>query len=130
MLCLWKEVLLFNDFDLEVTVSGWYPEGETKSLWIVSASMGYTIPEMGKTVLFTAYQSIFSPTLNHNFLSTMQMRLHDMVVNETPKCQCLKPTNLSHSISMRGDNVDDVLVIPLELSNHPKKNLKPVRGTN
>jgi hypothetical protein len=61
------------------------------------------------------HQSIFSPTLNHNLLSTMQLRLHDVVVNKTPKFQCLKPTNLSHSISVRGDNVDDVLVIPLDL---------------
>jgi hypothetical protein len=43
------------------------------------------------------------------------MRLHEVVVNETPKFQCLKPTNLSHSISVIGDNVDDVLVIPLDL---------------
>jgi hypothetical protein len=38
-----------------------------------------------------------------------------VVVTETPKFQCLKPTNLSHSISMRGDNVDELLVIPLDL---------------
>jgi hypothetical protein len=43
------------------------------------------------------------------------MRLHDVVVNETPKFQCLKPTYLSHSISMRGDDVEDVLFIPLDL---------------
>jgi hypothetical protein len=45
----------------------------------------------------------------------MQMRLHDVIVNETPKFEFLNPTNLSHSISVIGDNVDDVLVIPLEL---------------
>jgi hypothetical protein len=60
-------------------------------------------------------QSIFSPTLNHNLISTMQFRLHDVIVNETPKFQCLNPTNLSHSISARGDNVDDVSVITLDL---------------
>jgi hypothetical protein len=70
---------------------------------------------MGKTVLLIVHKSIFSPNLNHNLISTMQMRLHDVVVIETPKCQCLKPTNLSHSISMRGDNVEDILVIPLDL---------------
>jgi hypothetical protein len=43
------------------------------------------------------------------------MRLHDVIVNETPKFQYLNPTNLPHSISVIGDNVDDVLVIPLEL---------------
>jgi hypothetical protein len=45
----------------------------------------------------------------------MEMRLHDVVVNDTPKFQCLKPTKLSHSISMIGDNVEEVLVIPLNL---------------
>jgi hypothetical protein len=110
-----KEVLVFNNFDLEVTVTGWDPEGETQSLRIVSASLGYTMPQSGKTVLLIVHQSILSPTLNHNLLSTMQMRLHAVVVNETPKFQCFKPTNISHSISVRGGNVDDVLFIPLEL---------------
>jgi hypothetical protein len=45
----------------------------------------------------------------------MQMRLNDVIVNETPKFQSLNSTNLSHSISVRGDNVDELLVIPLEL---------------
>jgi hypothetical protein len=53
--------------------------------------------------------------VNHNLLSTMQMRLHDVIVNETPKLKSLNPTNLSHSISVRCDNVVDILVIPLEL---------------
>jgi hypothetical protein len=91
------------------------PEGETQSLRIVSAAMGYTIPESGQTVLLIAHQSMFSPSLNHNLLNTMQMRLHDVIVNETPKFQSLNPTKLSHSISVRGDNVEDVLLIPLEL---------------
>jgi hypothetical protein len=110
-----KEVLVFNDFDREVTVPGWDPEGETQSLSIVSTEMGYTIPESGKTVLLIDHQSIFSPSLSHNLLSTMQMRLHDVIVNETPKFQSLNPTELSHSISVRGDHVEDVLLIPLEL---------------
>jgi hypothetical protein len=110
-----KEVLVFNDFYREVTVTGWYPEGKNQSLIIFSAAMGYTIPESGQTMLLIAHQSIFSPSLNHNLISTMQMRLHDVIVNETPKFQYLNPTKLSHSISVRGDNVDDVLLIPLEL---------------
>jgi hypothetical protein len=43
-----KEVLVFNDFDREATFAGWDPEGEIQSLSIVSAAMGYTIPESGK----------------------------------------------------------------------------------
>jgi hypothetical protein len=76
--------------------------------------MGYTIPHSDQTVLLIVHQSIFSPSLNHNLLITMQMRLHDVIVNETPKFQSLNPTKLSHSISAIGDNVEDVLVIPLE----------------
>jgi hypothetical protein len=68
-----KNVLVFNNFDREVTVTGWYPEGEPQSLRIASAAMGYTIPQLGKTVILIVHQSIFSPSLNHNFLSTMQM---------------------------------------------------------
>jgi hypothetical protein len=110
-----KEVLVFNDFEREVTVTGWNTEVETQSLRIVSAALGYTIPQSGKNVLLIVHQSILSPTLNHNLLSTMQLRLYDVVVNEKPKFQYLNLTNLSHSISKRGDNVDDLLVIPLEL---------------
>jgi hypothetical protein len=110
-----KEVLVFNDYDREVTVAGWDPEGETQSLSIVSAAMCYTVPESGKTVLLIAHQSISSPSLSHNLLSTMQMRLHDVIVNETPKSQYMSPTKLSHYISVRGDNVEDVVLIPLEL---------------
>jgi hypothetical protein len=66
-------------------------------------------------VLLIVHQSIFSRSLNHNLLSTMQMRLHDVIVNETPKFQSLNATKLSHSIIVRGDNVDDVLITPLEL---------------
>jgi hypothetical protein len=87
-----KEVLVFNYFDREVTVTGWYSEGETQSLQIVSEALGYTIRESGNNVLFIVHQSIFSPNLNHNCLGTMQLRLHDVVVNETPKFKCLKTT--------------------------------------
>jgi hypothetical protein len=98
--------LVFNDFDWEVKVTSWDLEEENKSLRIVSEDMGYTIPDIGKTALLIIHQSILITSLSHNLLSTMQMRLHDVVVNETPTFQCLKPTDLSHSISVQGDDVD------------------------
>jgi hypothetical protein len=110
-----KKVHIFNDFDREVTVTGCDPEEETQPLWIVSAALGYTIPQTGKTVRFIFHQIIFSPILAHNLLCIIKMRLYDVVVNETPKFQCQAPTDLSHTISVRGDNVDSVLIIPLEL---------------
>jgi hypothetical protein len=35
-----KEVLVFNDFDREVPVTGWDLEGETQSLRILSVALG------------------------------------------------------------------------------------------
>jgi hypothetical protein len=110
-----KEALIFNYFYREVTASGYDPSAETKSLSTVSAALGYAVPEMGQNVLLIVHQAISIPMLNHNLLCTMQMRLHDVVVNETPKFQSLEPTSLSHTISVRGDEVDVVLVIPLYL---------------
>jgi hypothetical protein len=110
-----KEALIFNDFDREVTVSGYYPSGETKSLRTVSSALGYAIPETRKNVFLIVHQDISLPTLYHNLLNTMQMRLHGVVAHETPKFQSLEPTSLSHTISVRGDEMDDVLVIPLDL---------------
>jgi hypothetical protein len=52
-----KEVLGFNDFYREVTVIGWYPEGETQSLRIVSSALGYTMPQSGKNVLLIVHQT-------------------------------------------------------------------------
>jgi hypothetical protein len=81
----------------------------------VSAALGYVIPQAGNTVILIVHQGISLPHLEQNLLSTMQMRLHGVVVNETPKFQCLEPTNLPQTISVRGVNVDDVLIVPLDL---------------
>jgi hypothetical protein len=94
-----KEALIFNDFDREVTVSGYDPIGETNSLRTVSMALGYAVPETGQNVLLIVHQSISIPTLSHNLLCTMQMRLYDVVVNETPKFQSLEPTSLSYTIA-------------------------------
>jgi hypothetical protein len=45
----------------------------------------------------------------------MQLRLRNAILNETPKFHSFNLTKLSHSISVRDDNVDAVLVIHLEL---------------
>jgi hypothetical protein len=88
-----KEALLYNDFDREVTVYGYDPAGETKSLCSVYAFMEYVIPQAEKMVILIIHQGIHLPHLEHNLLSTMQMRLNDVIVNVTSKFQCLEPTN-------------------------------------
>jgi hypothetical protein len=96
-------------------LSGYDPAEDTKSMRIVSAALGYVIPQTGKTVILIIHQGIHLPHVENKFLNTMQLLLHAVIANETPNFQCLEPTNLSHTISVRGDNVDDVLVIPFDL---------------
>jgi hypothetical protein len=43
------------------------------------------------------------------------MRLNDVVVNETPKFPCANPTNLSHTITVKGENMNDDMIIPSDL---------------
>jgi hypothetical protein len=66
-------------------------------------------------MILIIHRGISLPHLEHKLLSTMQFRLHAVNVNETPKLQCLEPTNISHTIIVKGENADDVLIIPLDL---------------
>jgi hypothetical protein len=80
-----KEALLFKSFNCEVTISGYDPAVESESLWIVSPALGFVIPKTGKTVLLIIHRGIHFPHYEQNLLSTMQIRLHDVILNNTPK---------------------------------------------
>jgi hypothetical protein len=58
---------IFNDFDREVTVTGWEPAGEIQSLRTISEALGYTMQQSVKTVLLIVHQSILSPTMNTTY---------------------------------------------------------------
>jgi hypothetical protein len=99
-----------------VNVSGYDPKGPVgMALKTVSARMAYNVPGSGRVVLLIVNQAINLPYFPHNLLNPMQMRLSDVVVNETPKFQCFNPINLYHTITVRVENVDDELIIPLDL---------------
>jgi hypothetical protein len=99
-----------------VSVSGYDPNGHVDvALKTVSAAMSYDVPGSGGAVILIVHQAINLPYLPHNLLNTMQMRLNDVVVNETPKFQCSNPTNIYHTITVEGDYLNDELVIPLDL---------------
>jgi hypothetical protein len=67
-------------------------------------------------VLLMLHQHISLPQLEHNSLRTMQTRLHDVVVNETPQFQCFEPINIFHTINVRGNIMDDVFIIPFDFN--------------
>jgi hypothetical protein len=110
------EVITFQDFERPVNVSGYDPKGPVAmALKSVSAGMAYDVPGSGRVVIIIVHQEINLPHLPYNLLNPMQMRLNDVVVNETPKLQCDNPTNISHTITVKVDNMNDELIIPLDL---------------
>jgi hypothetical protein len=109
------EVITFQDFERPVNVSGYDPKGPVSmALKTVSSGMAYDVPGSRRVVIIIVHQEINLPHFPHNLLNPMQMRLNDVVVNETPKFQCASPTNLSHTITVKGDNMNDDLIIPLD----------------
>jgi hypothetical protein len=109
------EVITLQDFEHPVNVSGYDPKCPMDmALKTVSAGMAYDMPSSGRVVILIVHQAINVPNLPHNLLSPMQMRLNGVVVNETPKFQCASPTNLYHTSTVKGENVNDELIIPLD----------------
>ena len=81
---------------------------------VVSAAIAYDDPTNGEVKILVIHQAIYIPTLDHNLLSPMQMRLNEVVVNDCPSFLDPKPHDLSHSIKIPGPD-GDVVVIPLRL---------------
>jgi hypothetical protein len=55
------------------------------------------------------------PDLVHNLLSSMQLRLNDVTVNDVPRFLTEKPTLLIHSLIIPADNIENPYVIPVTL---------------
>jgi hypothetical protein len=110
------EVITFQDSELPVNVSGYDPKGLVDmALKTVYDVIAYDVPGSGMFVIIIVQQAINLPHLPHNLLNPMQMRLNDVVVNETPKFQCANPIYLYHTTTVKGDNMNDELIIPLDL---------------
>jgi hypothetical protein len=110
------EVITLQDLERPVNFSAYDPKGPVAmALKKISVGMEYEVPGSGRVVIIIVHQAVNLPHLPHNLLNPIQMRLNDVVVNEMPKFQCANPTNLSRTITVKGDNMNDELVIPLDL---------------
>jgi hypothetical protein len=52
---------------------------------MVIAVLAYDDPVSGETTTLLVHQAIYIPELAHNLLSTMQVRLHGVMISETPR---------------------------------------------
>jgi hypothetical protein len=77
-------LLIVHDYDRPTNVTGYNPTGPiAKDLRTVSAALAYDDPVTGKTVVLLVHQALHIPDLEHNLLSTMQVRLNDILVSKS-----------------------------------------------
>ena len=80
-----SNALVTHDFDRPINVSGYDPNGPiNRNLRTVSAALAYDDALSGETVILVIHQAILIPDLAHNLLSTMQLQLNDVIVNDVP----------------------------------------------
>ena len=101
-----------------MNVSGYNPNGSiTRDLRTVSAALVYDDSVSGETVILLVHQaSIYIPELPHNLLSTMQVHLNDVIVNETPRFLADTVTDHTHCILVPTDDGDSPYGIPLSIT--------------
>ncbi|KAI2488761.1 hypothetical protein MHU86_25815 [Fragilaria crotonensis] len=108
--------LVVHDYDRPINVSGYNPSGSVaKDLKTVSAALAYDDPISGETVILMVHQAIHIPDIAHNLLSTMQLRLNDVIVNDVPRFLTDTVHDLTHSLAIPTDATDVPYVIPLSL---------------
>jgi hypothetical protein len=87
-----RNALVTHDFDRPVNVTGYDSSlGTVNNCKTVSAAIGYDDPETGEVVVLLIHQSIYIPTLEHNLLCPMQLRMNDVKISEVPKFLTKKP---------------------------------------
>ena len=114
-----KHALIFQDFDRPVNVTTYDPKGPTaKAMRTVSAALAYDDPETGEVLLFIVHQAISIPHMETNLLSTFQLRLNDVIVNDVPKILTDKPSVEDHCLIVPppSDETYNAYLIPLALN--------------
>ena len=111
-----RNALIAYDYDKPVNIVGYDPNGPVESsLCTVSAALAYDCPNTGSTIILIVNQAIHNPKLDHNLLSTFQMQLNDVMVNDIPKSLTDLPTERTHAIIVTDPETSDKLLIPLSI---------------
>ena len=110
--------LIVHDYQQPVQVQAYDGTPTKKICTTVGAAVAYDHPETGKTYMLMLNQAINVPGMSTVLLSTMQMRAHDLRVNDEPKFMALNPTEEHNSITVpHNEDIEggEPLRIPLSL---------------
>ena len=97
-----------------VNVSGYNPsKGSVKNLEIVNAAITVNDVDTGESHVVIINQEVQIPTMEHKFLCPIQMQMHGVIVNDTPKFLLGNPTDNDHCLLLQNKTLDEKLRIPL-----------------
>jgi hypothetical protein len=109
--------LLSEDMSQTATVSAFSPKMGSLETPIVSVAVVYDDTRTGTTYILVFNQVLYIESVKHNLISPFQLRMNDIIVNDTPLTAMVQTHNLervspsAHSIICESAN----LQIPLQL---------------
>ena len=110
--------LIIHNHEKTEVVSG-FDDGPGKTLEVVDAVVAYTDPSTGDKWMLVLNQCLLVPGIQHVLLSSNQVRMNDIRVNDEPKHLVLNPTVYHHAIAAKtpdsNEQVEE-LIIPMALS--------------
>jgi transposase len=105
---------IFQHFGRQVNITGYDPSlGTVSNQEIVSAALAYDDPSTGEVMILILHQAIHIPTLHHNLICPMQLRMNDIRLNECPKFLADDPTDHTHALTI--PTKDEDYLIPLSI---------------
>ena len=111
-----SSLLVVLDYDRPINVSGYNPSGPVAmDIKTVSAALVYNDPVSGKTLILMVHQAVSIPDIPHNLLSTMQLRLNDVTINNVPRFLTDNVTDQTHSLVILIAESNTPYVIPLSI---------------
>ncbi len=97
---LGRDALILLDYGKPVIVKGYDPSLGTKTYATVSGALAYDDLVTGKVYHLVINQAIHIPHLDHHLSCSMQCRVNDVIVDNTPKFLMSDPTDHTHALTI------------------------------
>ena len=111
-----RGALIVYDFNRPVNLQGHEPSLGSSDYSTVYGVHGYLHTHMSMTYQIMTHQGISISHLEHHLIFTMQARVHDVTVNETPLFLTSEPNGETHAIIVTDPENLAVVILPLALN--------------
>ena len=103
-----RNAFIVEHHDRVVNVSGYDPtKGTVNDLVVVNAEITVGNVYTGESQVVIINKAAHVPTMEHNLLCPMQMRMHGAVVNDTPRFLLCDPTDDEHCVILENETLEE-----------------------